>query len=92
VVFRTGWGDEDGGTGKATVPQDGNQELVTVIDCICANGTVLPPYIIMKGKQPSFPWAKNFKLKKATFAASPDGWVDGELFLDWIKWVYKPST
>jgi len=92
IVFRVGWEDNEGGSGKATVPQDGNRELITVIDCIVADGTVLPPYIIMKGVRPSFAWAKDSLLEKATFAASPDGWVDSELFLDWMQRVYEPST
>ncbi|THU83265.1 hypothetical protein K435DRAFT_637078, partial [Dendrothele bispora CBS 962.96] len=50
VIFRSGWRDVDGGSGKSTVPQDGNRELITVVDCIGADGTVLPPFIIMKGK------------------------------------------
>ncbi|THU90045.1 CENP-B protein, partial [Dendrothele bispora CBS 962.96] len=78
--------------GKATVHQDGNRELITVVDCICADGTVLPPFIVMKGARPSFAWAKDSLLEKAFFAASPNGWIDGELFLEWLERCYKPAT
>ncbi|THU86109.1 hypothetical protein K435DRAFT_868612 [Dendrothele bispora CBS 962.96] len=94
VIFRSGWRDVDGGSGRSTVPQDGNRELIMVVDCIGADGTVLPPFIIMimKGKQPSFAWAKDSLLEKALFAASPNGWIDSELFLEWLKRCYEPTT
>ncbi|KIK51100.1 hypothetical protein GYMLUDRAFT_133372, partial [Collybiopsis luxurians FD-317 M1] len=31
------------------------------------------------------------QLEKAVFAVSPDGWVDSELFLDWMRRVYEPE-
>jgi hypothetical protein len=46
---------------------------MTVIDCICADGLALPPFIIMKDKRPSFAWAKNLELEDAWIAASPNG-------------------
>ena len=72
---------------------DGNRELITVIDCICANGTVLPPYIIMKGMCPSYSWVKDSELDKRSYiAASPNGWTDNELGLSWIKDLFDPLT
>lgn len=85
VIFRPTWKDIDGGSGKATVAQDGNRELITVIDCITAAGDVLTPFIIMKGVRPSFSWSKDSQLENAEFAAPPSGWVDSELFLEWMK-------
>lgn len=84
VIFRMGWEDIEGGSGKATVPQGGSRELITVIDCICADGTVLTPFIIMKGAWPSMAWSKNSGLEKAEYASSPNGWVDSELFFEWM--------
>ncbi|KAJ7290104.1 DDE superfamily endonuclease-domain-containing protein [Mycena rebaudengoi] len=74
------------------VPQDGNRELITVLDCICADGTVLPPLIIMKGKLPSYSSAKDSLLDKACIAASPNGWTDNELGLAWVQKVFEPET
>ena len=34
--------------GKLYHSQDGNREMVTVFECICADGTSLPPTIIYK--------------------------------------------
>jgi hypothetical protein len=78
--------------GAPTVPQDGSREFVTVIDCICADGSALPPFIIMKGKRPSFAWAKDSELEDAWIAASPNGWSDNELGVDWLEKLFDPAT
>lgn len=95
------------GAGNAAVPQgefpftatvfelilaDGNRELITVVDCICADGSVLAPLIIMKGKRPSYGWIKDSELEKGWIAASPNGWTDNELGLRWLEEVFDAST
>lgn len=71
---------------------DGNRENITVIDCICADGTVLPPFIVMKGKRPSYSWVKDSELEKAWIAASPNGWTDNELGVHWAEKIFEPET
>ncbi|KZP06953.1 CENP-B protein, partial [Athelia psychrophila] len=71
---------------------DGNQQLIMVVDCICADGTVLPPLIIMKGKKPSYGWVKDSELEEGWIAASPNGWTDNELGLKWMEHVFDPAT
>lgn len=44
---------------------DGNRELVTVLECICADGSALSPLVIFKGKRVNAQWARN-NLIKAT--------------------------
>jgi len=39
--------------------EDGNRELVTVIECICADGSFLPPSVIYKGKRRDLEWGRN---------------------------------
>jgi len=39
--------------------EDGNQELVTVIEAICADGSILHPSIIFQGKQRNSEWGRN---------------------------------
>ena len=36
--------------------QPGRQEWVTVVECICADGTSIPPYVIFKGKDLNIKW------------------------------------
>ena len=64
----------------------GDRQTVTSIDCICADGTVLPPMIIMKGKYVQKSWIENSPLPPGTrWAASPSGWTDNELGVNYIK-------
>ena len=39
-----------GFVGKSYIPQPGHQEWATSIECIAANGSSLPPFIIFKGE------------------------------------------
>lgn len=64
----------------------GNRETVTSVDCICADGSVLPPMIIMKGKHVMQSWSENSPLPKETvWACSPNGWIDNELGVKYIQ-------
>jgi hypothetical protein len=64
----------------------GSHETVTTIDCISADGTVLPPFIIMKGKYVLKRWSNNSLLPAETrWACSPNGWTNNELGLQFIQ-------
>ena len=66
--------------------QDGNREMVTVIECVSAAGCVLPPMYIYKGTQHLMGWHAGVEEhEKATFAYSPKGWTDRELGLEWVE-------
>jgi hypothetical protein len=39
--------------------EDGNREMVTIIETLCADGTVLRPSVIFKGKQRNLEWGRN---------------------------------
>lgn len=45
--------------------RDANLELVTVVECVCADGTALKPYIIFKGKRVQKEWFKARGSEKA---------------------------
>ena len=64
-----------GMTGK--LAQDGNRELITVIETICGNGTVLPPLIIFKGAKRYMGWFQHLdedsEAAEYLFAVSPKG-------------------
>ena len=38
--------------------EDGNRELVTIIECVCADGTAAPPVVVFKGQRINFAWGK----------------------------------
>jgi hypothetical protein len=66
--------------------QDGNREMVTVIETISADGRVLPPMYIYKGSAHLMGWHAAVQAKdEATFAWSPKGWTDRELGLEWVE-------
>ena len=108
VIFQKGHKNPQGTRGNARTPQgaqgiitlysqtevevDGNRKLVTFIDCICADGTFLPPFIIMKGQQPSYGWIADSKLEKEWIAALPNGWTDSELGMAWLEKIFEPET
>jgi hypothetical protein len=46
----------------------------------------------MKGKRPSFAWAKDSELEDSWIAASPIGWSDNELGVDWLEKLFDPAT
>lgn len=39
--------------------EDGNRELVTFLECPCADGTVLPPTVVFKGARRNLEWGRN---------------------------------
>ena len=39
--------------------KDGNRELVTVIECICADGSILHPSVIFQGQWHNSEWGQN---------------------------------
>jgi hypothetical protein len=66
----------------ADVRADESRETITVIECVSADGTVLPPLLIYKGKNVQKRWRCKHALgAEAAFAASPNGWTDTELSL-----------
>lgn len=39
--------------------EDGNREMVTIIETVCADGTALPPSVIFQGKRRVLEWGKD---------------------------------
>ncbi|KIJ35718.1 hypothetical protein M422DRAFT_124972, partial [Sphaerobolus stellatus SS14] len=71
------------GTKTQHLQGNANRENVTALVTICADGTVLKPTIIFKGKRMQAGWRANNEIG-ASFACSPNGWTDGELALKWM--------
>ncbi|KAG8925761.1 hypothetical protein FRC01_009737 [Tulasnella sp. 417] len=63
---------------------NGEKENITCIETICADGTVLRPTVIFKGKYRMDSWQEN-NPDGANVAISSRGYIDGELSVDWIK-------
>jgi hypothetical protein len=69
------------------VTQDGNREVVTVIESCSADLVVLPSFVIYKGAGQYMGWHSETSDPDAVFDSSPNGWTEDELDLEWIKHV-----
>ncbi|KAJ3484616.1 hypothetical protein NLI96_g5517 [Meripilus lineatus] len=71
--------------------EDGNRELVTVIETTCADGTALRPSFIFKGVRHDLEWGKKNPCN-ASILTSPKGWTDQELGSLWLEKDFEPAT
>ena len=73
--------------------QDGNRELITVLECVSAQGIVLPPLVVTKGANHYL--GNHIKGQGAAgwvYAHSPKGWTSNEIGLSWLEEHYEPLT
>ena len=71
----------------------GRQEWVSVIECICMNGTALPPMIIFKGKTLSGKWLPEGGLPQGwTTSVNGQGWTSNEHMKKWLAFNFEPYT
>jgi hypothetical protein len=66
-----------------------NTEWVTLIQGACTDGSLIPPFIIMKGKELNQAWSYHgFPLTWA-FSVSTNGWTTNQIGLQWIQHFEK---
>jgi hypothetical protein len=72
---------------------DGNRELITVLECLSATGTILPPLVVFRGKHIiAGHYIKGQGGPGWCYKATPKDWTTNELELDWLKKAFKPLT
>ena len=75
---------------------DGNREWITLVACICADGTALPPGLIFAAEsqntQSTWVSAIDKKKHRVSTAVSPYGWSNDDAGLAWLDQVFKPET
>ncbi|KAH7921046.1 CENP-B protein, partial [Leucogyrophana mollusca] len=71
--------------------ENGDRELVTIIECVSADGDALRPSIIFKGKRRNLAWARSNPCN-ASISTSPNGWTDMELGRAWLERDFEPET
>lgn len=80
---------------KATLlKQPGSRSWISILECISAEGRVLDPLVIFKGKtvqQQNFPKDLDF-LSEWNFTSSEEGWTNDQIALKWLKSVFIPQT
>jgi hypothetical protein len=76
--------------------QDGSREWITLLACICADGSALDPAIIYQSASSSLQdsWLQAFDPNdhRAYFSASSSGWTNNDIGLAWLKQVFDRST
>jgi hypothetical protein len=70
----------------------GRQEWVSMVECVCGDGTALPPLGIFKGKNVLQNWIPNEVLDQWFFSANTKGWTSNLHGLEWLKRVFEPAT
>lgn len=69
--------------------QDGSREFISLLACICADGTAIPPALIYQGTSGDLQdtWLEDFdhSSDQAYFATSEKGWTNEDLGLKWLE-------
>jgi DDE superfamily endonuclease len=70
----------------------GRQEWVSVLKCICMDGTSISPMIIFKGETLLSNWVPNGLLKDWIFSCNINRWTSNEHGLVWLQQVFVLRT
>jgi hypothetical protein len=70
----------------------GRQEWVSVVECICADGTGIPPLVIFKAQKLSTQWIPASIHGSWRFNCNSKGWTSNEHGLDWLIRCFDPET
>jgi hypothetical protein len=72
--------------GRPRAKQPANREWVTAIQAVCADGWIVPPYFVVKGKNHLLPWYQDSRFQPEwRVHTSENGWTTNEIGLDWLK-------
>src|SRR3981081_3993237 len=70
----------------------GRQEWVSMVECICADGTILPPLGIFKGKNVLQSWIPPTVIDQWFFSTNTKGWTSNLHGFEWLKCISEPTT
>lgn len=74
---------------------DGNREWVSIIGCICGDGTALTPAVLFKGASGNVGenWLAGLQEGDRYHVAATDkGWTSREIGIGWLTEVFHPET
>ena len=79
---------------KALLKGPQTRNWTSFIEAITADGRVLIPGIIFKGKELQKQWFLDEFKKIADwyYVTSPNGWTDDHIGVEWLERVYLPQT
>lgn len=70
----------------------GRQEWVSVVECICTDGTVIPPLVIFKAEKLSTQWIPASVHGSWRFTCNSKGWTSNDHGLEWLVRCFDPET
>jgi hypothetical protein len=75
---------------------DGNREWFTVVAAVCADGTALPPCVIIPTPSSEVQqlWVQEIdpRYNSVHFTTSHNGWTNNDLGLAWLRDLFEPHT
>ncbi len=72
--------------------EPGRREWATIVECICADGSSIPPLIIFKGKNLSKNWIPKQVPKGWHVSANLTGWTSNIHGQEWLEKCFEPAT
>ena len=75
----------DSSVGSRVQAEPGRQEWITAIECICADGTSIPPLIIFAGENLIHNWVPTTMPENWKFTCNTKGWTNNVLGLEWLQ-------
>jgi hypothetical protein len=72
--------------------QPGRQEWVSVVECICADGTSVSPLVIFRGENLSNTWVPADIPESWRFSCNSRGWTSNIHSLEWLRRCFEPTT
>jgi hypothetical protein len=76
--------------------QDGSREWITVLACVGADGTALPPGLVFQGANGNIQstWVQDINPEQHNVfvTSSPSGWSNNEIGLAWLEQVFDRNT
>lgn len=76
--------------------QDGSREWITLLACVCADGSALLPSLIYQSSNKAIQssWVKDIKAgtHSVHVSSSPSGWTNNDLGLAWLEQVFDRYT
>ena len=80
---------------RATI-QDSSREWITLLACICADGSALPPGLIYQSanKTVRSSWVDGIEAGEHSvfITSSPSGWTNNDIGLAWLEQVFDRYT
>ena len=70
----------------------GRQEWVSVVECICADGSVVPPLVIFRAEKLSTQWIPVSIHGSWRFNCNSKGWTRNDHGLDWLTRCFDSET